>query len=324
MDLNSATEVLLSESDPKISIEHLVTTSSLSSAGIKMSHDCFLCIKCMTPCCIEDVLQSVVYPVQKFFSFCVGQHISIDELKFLYAGSNKYIKYYTPFTSNKKDISDSDNMPLSYIRIKDTLVKMFNSWMSFEGDLERGVSLLVSLLTFDWKMPLDLEFLAAAQMLETIARHDQVVTELSSSRFDEYLKIIEESIAIESIRKWALLKIKYSNYKSQRKLISSLLNRLGAFTQYIIPDKNRFLNNHILLRNAYTHRSDECESSKILNGADLFWHTQAVLYLSYGAVLFYLGYTQDDIIEVFTNSNYQWYKVTEVKKFYAKGSRSMN
>ena len=322
MDLETKPSIMLSQGDFEISIGHSILTSPLTSAGIKMSHDCYLNIKCSIPCSIDSFINNVLYPMQKFFSFCVGKYVSIVDLKFQLADSQKSINYYASFLPSKGSISDTDYMPLPYSVIKNNLSDLFSLWMSFKGDLERGTSLLVSLLTIEWKMPLDLVFISAAQLFEAFARHNQKTNDLSETQFTKYLRVTNESIDNEEIRKWVEEKLKNSNHLSQRKLLKSLLRKLGQFTKYIVPDSMRFLENHLQLRNAYTHRSKDCESSKLLKDADLYWHTQGVLFLSYGAVLFYLGYSPEEIIDVFSKSYYQWYQVSKVQDLYSKVARS--
>lgn len=318
MDLDGAPSVVLHENNPEISIGHTITASPLTAKGISMAHDCFLSIRFDTPCNMEDVLQDVVQPVRSFLSFCIGKHASIAELKFRQIDATDDIDYYTRFVTSEKEISETDNMPLPYCRIKGNLKGLFSAWFSFEDDLKRGSSLLVSLLTIEWKMPIDLQFLASAQMLETLARHSHATEELSADVFAEYLRIAGSSIEDENVKDWVLRKLEHSNYVSQRKLLKDLLINLGAFSEYLVQDKNRFLHNHLLLRNAYTHRSDECESAKLLKNSELFWHMQAVLFLSYGTVLMYLNYTPEELVEVFKKTHFEWYKIARIRELYSK------
>lgn len=318
MVLDKASSIILSENNPKISIEHHITTSALTTEGINLIHDCFLDIEFDVPLTIKEIEQEVIRPVQKFLSYCIGKHASIVELKFRQVDFSNVIEYFKRFASSEKDISETDNMPLPYRRIKANLPLLFSSWKAFRGDLERGVSLLVSLLMIEWKMPTDLQFLASAQMLEALSRHEQATEELSRDTFAEYTEVVRSSIEDKEVRVWALKKLEHSNYVSQRKLLKNLLDRLGIFSQYLLQDEKQFLNNHLRLRNAYTHRSDDCESSKLLMNAELYWHMQTVLFLSYGAVLVHLKYTPEEVIAVFTKSNYEWYKINKIKEMYSK------
>lgn len=322
MDIDNAPSIVLHENNPRISIEHCVTTSALTTKGINMGHDCLLSIRFEIPRSIEDILQNVIQPTQSFLSFCIGKHASIMELKFRQIDAMSDIDYYSCFVSSEKVVSDTDNMPLSYHRIKNDLSDAFSAWLNFEDDLERGSSLLVSLLTIEWKMPIDLQFLAAAQMLETLARYKRATEELSVDVFENYLAIVSSSIEDEVVREWVLKKLEHSNYVSQRKLLKDLLDDLGEYSDFLIQDKKRFLNNHLLLRNAYTHRSSDCESPKLLKGGELYWHMQAVLFLSYGAVLMYLKYTPEEVVDIFTKSSFEWYKIARIKELYSKKTKA--
>lgn len=205
-----------------------------------MIHDCFLDIEFDVPLTIKEIEREVVRPVQKFLSFCIGKHASIVELKFRQVDSSNVIEYFKRFASSEKDISETDNMPLPYRRIKANLPLLFSSWKAFRGDLERGASLLVSLLMIEWKMPIDLQFLASAQMLEALSRHEQATEELSRDTFAEYTEVVRSSIEDKEVRIWALKKLEHSNYVSQRKLLKNLLDRLGIFSQYLLQDEKQF------------------------------------------------------------------------------------
>jgi hypothetical protein len=165
------------------------------------------------------------------------------EIHARFEDSPGYVRYYANFVSQDADLSNSEvlHIPLSYRNRKAKTSSCLNQWMHFDGDLRRGSTLLVSLLTIDWDMPIDLKFVVSAQMIEALARYGQNTKELSEAEFKRRLSILSESIESPTVREWALGKLKFSNEIAQRKIIANLLSSIGTFAQELFPDQKKFI-----------------------------------------------------------------------------------
>lgn len=264
----------------------------------------------------DDAMEKWVYPVISFLAFCMGFKYSISALN-IEAIDGIKAAYYAPFVGALGSPSSSQlrSMPFPYTKIGESVGVMIAGWYDFDDYLRNGSTLITSLMN-EWNMPLDMLFLASAQAFEAISRSQVDECEISSNELMNRLKVIKESNLGARIKKWACYKLKYAKWKSANHLAKDLIEKLGEFATYIVPDSGRYLAEHRAHRDSYTHRRSLDENEELSN-EELYAHMEATQLLAYGAIAYHLGIKPNEILTYFKDSRFRWNSIYRTRKQYA-------
>lgn len=290
----------------------------IPSYSFEFNADQFLRIEMVsTPLGLDEMLDRWVYPVVNFLSFCMGFKYAATSIEFVTEEKHK-ISFCARLAGAKGSPSSTQlmTMPFPYPKIKDQIAGMLESWMQFGPYARNGSKLLVSLMS-GGNMPIDMLFLASAQALETMSRDGVDEKEVSDAQHHERLDAIKNSNLLCRVKKWALFKLEYSNFKSADRLASDLLKAIEPVATYLVPDLDRFKKDHREQRNAFTHRR-EIEAGKELSRDQLYWHTQAVQLLVYGCTAVKLGLSPDSVLALLKKTQFRSSAIYHARKLYSK------
>ena len=121
---------------------------------------------------------------------------------------------------------------------------------------KRAGDLIVSILTYDWKMPVELQCVSVSQALEAISRYKANLaswprSELRQNR-KELLKRIEGMP--EEFVTWVWSRIE-QNSKGAKRLMVDLMDRQKDAVEWLVPDIGKFVSEQQNARNTYSHGS---------------------------------------------------------------------
>ncbi|MCI8467942.1 MAG: hypothetical protein HFJ75_00290 [Eggerthellaceae bacterium] len=261
-------------------------------------------------------METWAHRIVGFLAFCMGFKYPIKALSIETIDGIK-ADYYAPFVGapGVPTSLQLQSMPFTYSRISEKIGSMIQSWLEFDDYLRNSAALLTSLMT-KWSMPLDMLFLASAQAFEAASRSRVDECEISDEKLEDRLRAIKESELSSRIKHWACYKLKHAKWKPASRLAEDLVGRLGDFAIYVTPDTERFLNDHRVHRNAYTHRRSLIKGESLSN-KELYCHMEAVQLLTYGAIAMNLGQDIADIVACFKDSRYRWNSIYRSRKQYA-------
>lgn len=316
---NADSIALFENDDIKIAIDMRNTQKGgpIPNFSFGFETDCVMTISFKEDGCNFDyAMDTWVYSAVSFLAFCMGFKYSISALSIETIDGIK-ADYYAPFVGapGSPTSSQLQSMPFRYSMINEQIGDMISNWYEFDDYLRNSATLLTSLMN-KWNMPLDMLFLASAQAFEAASRSQVDECEISEEELEKRLKAIEKSNLGFRIKKWACYKLKFARWKSANRLAKDLIEKLGDFAAYIVPDTEQFMKDHRIHRDAYTHRRslDEKES---LSNEELYCHMEATQLLTYGAVAMYLGQDVHKIINCFEDSRYRWNSIYRARKQYS-------
>lgn len=236
----------------------------------------------------------------RFLSLCMGSHAGIESIKLLFEGDEFWVDYFkkmrNPSESEKYDVQ---LMPLPYAAIADQLPALIGSWLNDDegmGDnktfayLKYAAELVVSVLMYNWDMPVQPLYASAAQALEALARYEAKINNrlnsLSSDVYKSYMNQLRFLIkgGCDSFRSWVTGHF-HGNEKGMRRLIKDLYEAHADLVGGLIPDVDSFRKLQLDLRNRCSH--------PVPNGEDdletVWFMTQSVALVSEVIIWSYLG-----------------------------------
>lgn len=277
--------------------------------------DYTLCFDITPERSLEDVLNQWVIPTCKFINFCMGIKTERSNLSFT-TTQGDIAEYYVPFSNCSESTNQQlRSMPLPWHKYKDLIPKLFERWVAFDVQTKDASIRLVSLLHSN-SLPIDMEFLAAAQAFEAITRTNSEPYEMDPNDYEKRIRDIKEGITDKKLKKWVGFKLKHGNNKSANSLAREQIEALGKYADYIIPDKESFLEEHRDTRNYYSHL-DKSRKTKILEpGERMVANKDATILLLYGSVCLKLGMTPDEIIDSIKTSYFMSYPISRIHNEY--------
>lgn len=284
--------------------------------------DCELNIKYKQPSLsFNEALNQHVFPLAGFLWYCLGFRQAIASIKFATA-DNILGEYIAPLVgaSGQPTNTQLNNIPLTYKRIKPKTNEMIARWLEFD-EYARNSSTLVTSLMNNWKMPIDMRFLASAQAFEAASRSKVNEQEISDENLKSKIEAIKSSDMGKDLKRWVVYKIKNAKWKSANSLAKDLIQKMGDYAPFIIPNIPQYLEDHRQHRDAYTHRRD-IEESRRLSNDDLFIHTEATQLLTYGSIALFLGIEPNELIDAFKKSNYRWSIIHRANRLYSLDASS--
>ncbi len=317
VDLDGAGNQVLFENDElKFTVSHAVNSSGSPESGYKVDHRCLLAIDFIESKTLVDA-QDMAFWIADFFSFCFGFHAEIDEMRIKFGDALAayclvpLVKGYVPKTIV------AHRMVLPYREISDKLGGILSAWVNAESDLHSPASLLTTLMTKNWVLPIDLKFIAAAQMLEALSR---VGADLKSLSEEDY-KLCKSALAAAldgigdcHIRSNLKNRLNLGDRKGQNRLLTELVDRHAEAAGLLFGDSRIFVKRHTDLRNGITHRN----GGVTVSNEDLYWHTEGVLIFAYCVVGELLGIPPGEMERRIEVSAFRCNSVSECRRMYPK------
>lgn len=292
---------LLDDNQRRISIFHRVTQKN--GTTISIEHRCTIQAEFKRPVSLESA-EDVALRLADFFSFCFGFHAEPSKITVKFTEDTS-AELVIPCVKGKvPTFIDGNRMPFPYQRIETDIDTMLSRWLD-DDSLVGPSSLLVSTIFKEWQVPVDLRFIAAAQLLEALSRVNADLESMSSEEFEAYKSTVMkalDSIEDDEVRKKARSRINLRNEKGQSRLMRELLNRHEQISNYMFRDIRAYTDKHIELRNDITHRNEKTA----FESKGLFWHTEGTLLLAYGIVAELLGLEPATVIDGIRESAFKW------------------
>lgn len=306
--------VLLEGNGLKISVSHGLNVGGTPELGYKISHCCFLGIEFEKPKRLVDA-EDLAYRVVDFFSFCFGFHGEVAEISFKFGDASPAHCLVPLVKGNKPKSIDAHRMPLPYRAVRDRVNGLLAAWIEEGSDLRSTSSLLITLMTKNWVLPLDLKFIAAAQMLEALSRVGVDPRSMSGEDHEACKGALKKALAsIEDGRIARLLRerVRVGNAKGQNRLLKELVERHRSAAYFVLGDPESFIRRHIELRNGITHREGGLEGAS----EDLYWHTEGVLLFAYCVVGELLGVSDGAMEQRLKESYYRYGSIQKCRELY--------
>lgn len=300
-----------------ISLDHDGRASAVSPSGFSVSHDCFLVVEFQVGAQLEEV-DAIISKIVSFFSFCFDEYAAIESTHFMFVEKNTWVESIVPYltASTNKQTKKSSDMLLPFSHFEDDLGSLrtvIERWLQFNGDIDRAVSLMTSMKA-NWRIPIDLDFLVQAQALEALSRVDADENELSKAELRRRRKLVKTCLP-GKFGEWIYDKLNNAGRKSANDLMKELFERVGTYIDELIPDKTRFVRDHRISRDFYTHRGSSSRREP-LTGISLHYHNLGVTLIFQAGVLIHLGYSPSEVQEIMNRDNKIKRKAYEVTKAY--------
>lgn len=266
------------------------------------------------PLALEEALESWVFPVREFLAFCMGFYGSVSCMRFCTADGVR-ADYYAALAEGEEPTQrDLTCMPLHWHNCSSRLDSMLESWLGFEGFAKEAATRVVSLLA-DWRLPLELRFLATAQAFEAVTRIGADPYDLQPEEFERMKSAVISSVEESGVRRWVKRILGYANFKSAGALAKEHMLRLGEFAEYLVPDAKRFLDDHRQTRNYNTHL-DATDKPHVLHGKDLLVHSDATYLLLYASICLLMGFEPNEVLDLMKKSRWKSSAVRESRRMY--------
>lgn len=251
---------------------------------------------------LNDVMNQWVFPTWQMLTFCMGFRCSIDEIE-IKTEDGLSALYYLPLIQGEEKPSEAqlNHMPLPYSFISQLHTNFLESWLHLDGDAKRAAITLIGIHNnseINWLNPM---FTTVSGAFEAISRVGEKTQDIASDRLQRIKAQIEKCFEDDVDIHWILQKVN-NNIPPANYYANSLVEKLGPFADYIIPDKSRFLKDLRRSRNAYVHQTSALDKSNILSDEELYSLAMATKVLCYGAVMLHLGIEPETILERFQTS----------------------
>ena len=278
---------LLSTDEITVRMCHSYTVPGLSLHDIVLSHSCLLSISLSQARRFEEALE-FAHRISWFFTLCEGFHAAIESVRFSQGDDCPWVCCYAPLMDGPKPSEFRlVNIPFSRSVLRDSAGMSLQMLLNADPVLLEIVSLFVSASSYDWKLPVDLKFIAASQVLEALSKYHVDLTACPSEKLKSWRKQLKKLLRNDpdrEFRDWVYQKCS-GNMKGQAKLLKELVDKHSAICDQLMGDKDEFTTRQTAFRNRLTHRDGtEPVSSRVL-----YEHTEGVLVFSYGVILEYLG-----------------------------------
>ena len=244
-----------------------------------------------------------------------GFRCSIDEIR-IKTNDGQSALYYLPLIEGDENPSKAqlERMPLPYSFISQLHTSFLKDWLRLDGDAKRAVITLIGVHSSNGIRFLDPMFTTVSSAFEAISRVGERTQDIAGDRFQRIRAQIEKCFEDDADAQWVLGKI--NNIPPASDYASSLVEKLGPFADYVIPDKPRFLKDLRKNRNAYVHQTSALDKSSTLSNAELYSLTMAIKVLCYGAVMLHLGLTPETILEQFKKSSFCQTEIHYARRMY--------
>lgn len=289
--------------------------SAQARVGMTFRHDCLAEIKFKRSAVPLDEALETAEKLSRFVTFCVGFHASVSEVDVVLEGQREKVRLFRQMLCWKTPSEyQLLHIPFTYRSIEDQIEELLNSWMNASAELAKARDILISLMAYDWRMPIDVSFVTTSQALEALSRHNVELKAMEESAFERRKAQIK--VAIRDIdadtRYWVMGRIG-ENRKGQDRLLKELLDRYTAYVCWLVPDMKAFVKDQVAARNWYSHRRSGPVN---LSGLELVHHTQLVQMLLYGIVWMKIGLDSVSLIDQLKKTGYKTDVIARAREKY--------
>lgn len=278
-----------------IRICHHIAQSPVDTEGFHVDHDCIAHIAFKEPV-VRKTAEATMVRFSDFISLCVGFDAQITRIEYDIVGGSMPVFSYIPLVVGAKPTQWQLAMvPLRYRDLESNISESIELWLNADEHFTEIGHLLCSLLFNSWKLPLDLKFTGASQVLESLSKYKADASALPEGQHQQYCERLNElydTIDDQELQKWAKERMP-GNTKGQGRFLKELLEKHSAISDWLMPNRAAFVRAQIGSRNYYAHRHN---NNGALKGAQLYWHTEGVLLFCYAAVTELAGVSVDRIM----------------------------
>lgn len=247
--------------------------------------------------------------LSSFLTFCCCFDAEVTSVVVRFSDGCR-VRCYAPFvTGMGPEPRQLERMPLTLERLGVASVAAgIGSWLEAEGDLVLSRSLLASLLGRRWRLPLDVEFLTVAQVLEVLSKDYAGRNPPSESSSRSYrvfsrkrAKVLDALAGDDELQRW--VRHHLQDGLSQRERIEYLFRGYDSVTEWVgLGDVTKCVKRHVDSRNFYTHRKDPADD--VLYGTQLRCHTEGMMMVCQCVMAELSGMDLDAVLAAFTSSGY--------------------
>jgi len=307
---------LLDDDRYHIYVCHSYRYGGLGVEGIDIDHWCEICIDFKTKSSLDDAMD-VITSISRFLAVCLGFGSEILEINLRFGNVAGYAKCHSSFFRFKgPDKWNLLRIPFKLPVLAGEIKEYLGAWLLEEGDLQVASGVFASLIGNNWEMPLDLKFLAASQVLEALSRVGVDLASIPQDEYEEYKNAVKEATEGTDAGKWILERLP-GNTKGQGRLLRELCDKHQVLFGWLISDGKEFLDNQSSARNHYAHRKPTDKGRAPMQGEELYWHTECVLFLAHGIIWSNLGMDEQAFIDALERSGYRHDEVSKVRSMYS-------
>lgn len=281
-----------------IDLVYSVDKRSFSSTSFGIEVGCHIVFTFNEPVDFDIAVRDYLAPFNKFLSFCMGAPTSVEALSFVPNGPAESVRVIAGFPAASMAKLFKLEMPVALDAIFKASSPLIDNWLRVDDELKAACNLTVSLLARDGDKEVESFLLESAQLLEMMAKYRHERKRFSDDELKRRTDLVLSSISglDHEIYDWVRNRLDGANGFGQHRLLRDLLKSLGAFAEWLVPDKERFLSKHVEMRNSLTHR-DSAGAARF-DTKLLAAHSRGVLVLSYGAILLNLGLSDKEVIAI--------------------------
>lgn len=297
-DKEGYNKTIYSDEKLDISILHDASFSFPTTAGSSISHDCLLLINFKEGASFSQALDWIG-SLSRFLSLCMGFLAEITTVELMFEGCENWVHcHFNCIKAQTSKIPDVNEMPFPYPKISAHIALLLRNWLELEDRSKTAANIVISLLVEKTIPYIDLRFTAASQALEAFTKVNVSLLAEPKDSYASHKKRILDCIADPEDKEWFKAKCQ-GNQKGQRQLLNEFCEANEDLVKCVVPDIEAFKKCQIDSRNYYTHRSgDELgKQGNVLQGEQLYWHTQTVILICYCFIWRCLGLDSQVIIQ---------------------------
>ena len=314
-DVMSSANVLAKTGELTVGIFHSCFISGDAVCGISLEPDCLLEVSFACPLPWHDALNLVEW-LSKFFTLCMGVQAEIESLKFHFQGQDSPVNlHFCRLRSREITKSDIRRMPFPYSSLQVCVGSILESWINAPDDLAEALGMLISLLTYDWRMPVDLVLTATSQLIELVSKHGTETYSESEEDHSKHVRAVKEAVSGLDPKTvhWIMSRIG-SNNKGQSRLLRELLENYKEYADWLLPNSRRYRKTQSAVRNHFSHRGD---GGRSMSPLECHEHSLITLLLVYGIVWQKLGLSSKVVIQRLEKSGFMRHVVENARRIYA-------
>ena len=206
-------------------------------------------------------------------------------------------------------------MPLPYSYISKELPDIFERWLNLDGDARRAATILIGVQGNKGVSLLDSMFATISGAFEAVSRVGEKTKDIENSRYKRIVGQLKKCLSNQEDADWVVGKL--NNIPPASYYANALMKKLGVFSEYVIPDKERFLRDLRHNRNAYIHQTSTLDDkSKTLSDMELYSLAMAIKVLCYGTIMTQLGLDASAILKQFKATHFCQTEVHLARKMY--------
>lgn len=193
-----------------------------------------------------------------------------------------------------------------YPHVRADFHSLLKNWFKLLSEASAPIALFASTLR-KRKQFSQLDFLAAAQSLESLHRSLHGGVKLDEDGYQKCLDAMMASIPVETeepIKAEIMRMLTTGNEWSLRKRLKFYFSQFESIGKKLVADKNQFIHKVIEARNYYTHY-DLKNKGKIIEGAELYYLSEKLKILVLAQILDKLG-IKVDLIEARLSEHSRW------------------